>query len=177
MPTQARGARIHRVARKPSRFQLTSEQVEFLNREIIPSRLDAQGYLVRFRSKFGDSLVPGYADVVMAYVKEARAKNRERNLGVSWVRDHKKGVAGVGVCITSSLGTNEQDTCRWPFGHPGEKGFRFCGQEVVRRGIYCVEHEVVSKAPKYVPTKKPLSPVQGEARLVQTRRGRWSDRE
>jgi GcrA cell cycle regulator len=30
--------------------------------------------------------------------------------------------------------------CSWPTGHPGEKGFHFCGQRPVSGKPYCSEH-------------------------------------
>lgn len=31
-------------------------------------------------------------------------------------------------------------TCSWPLGHPGEKGFHFCGKRPVQGKPYCAEH-------------------------------------
>ena len=31
-------------------------------------------------------------------------------------------------------------TCSWPFGHPGEKGFHFCGARPLPGKPYCAEH-------------------------------------
>lgn len=30
--------------------------------------------------------------------------------------------------------------CQWPFGHPGEKGFHFCGDPVAHGRPYCSTH-------------------------------------
>lgn len=30
--------------------------------------------------------------------------------------------------------------CRWPHGHPGGTGFRFCGKRIVPGKSYCAEH-------------------------------------
>ena len=30
--------------------------------------------------------------------------------------------------------------CRWPFGHPGEQEFRFCGTPRIATRPYCAEH-------------------------------------
>lgn len=35
--------------------------------------------------------------------------------------------------------------CQWPIGHPGEKGFHFCGETVIRAGRpYCEHHHAVA---------------------------------
>jgi GcrA cell cycle regulator len=31
-------------------------------------------------------------------------------------------------------------SCLWPFGHPGQNGFRFCGAEPLPGKPYCAEH-------------------------------------
>lgn len=31
-------------------------------------------------------------------------------------------------------------TCSWPEGHPGDKGFRFCGKRPLPGKSYCAEH-------------------------------------
>ena len=31
-------------------------------------------------------------------------------------------------------------TCQWPIGHPGTKGFRFCGKPAEPNRPYCAEH-------------------------------------
>jgi GcrA cell cycle regulator len=35
-------------------------------------------------------------------------------------------------------------SCSWPHGHPGEKGFHFCGARVVPGKPYCAEHTAVA---------------------------------
>jgi GcrA cell cycle regulator len=35
-------------------------------------------------------------------------------------------------------------TCSWPIGHPGEKGFRFCGARPVAGKPYCAEHAAMA---------------------------------
>ncbi len=35
-------------------------------------------------------------------------------------------------------------TCSWPHGHPGEKGFHFCGARAVNGKPYCAEHAAVA---------------------------------
>ena len=34
--------------------------------------------------------------------------------------------------------------CRWPIGHPGEPGFRFCGHSATTGRPYCEEHCAVA---------------------------------
>lgn len=41
-------------------------------------------------------------------------------------------------------------TCSWPHGHPGEKGFHFCGQRALSGKPYCAEHAALA----YVQPKK-----------------------
>lgn len=38
--------------------------------------------------------------------------------------------------VTVALGP----TCSWPEGHPGDKGFRFCGKRPLPGKSYCAEH-------------------------------------
>lgn len=40
--------------------------------------------------------------------------------------------------------------CSWPTGHPGEKGFHFCGNRPLPGKPYCAEHAALA----YVPPKK-----------------------
>jgi GcrA cell cycle regulator len=35
-------------------------------------------------------------------------------------------------------------TCSWPHGHPGEKGFHFCGARAVAGKPYCAEHAALA---------------------------------
>ncbi len=35
-------------------------------------------------------------------------------------------------------------TCSWPHGHPGEKGFHFCGDRAVGGKPYCAEHAALA---------------------------------
>jgi GcrA cell cycle regulator len=35
-------------------------------------------------------------------------------------------------------------TCSWPNGHPGEKGFHFCGARAVPGKPYCAEHAALA---------------------------------
>jgi len=35
-------------------------------------------------------------------------------------------------------------TCSWPLGHPGEKGFHFCGANPLAGKPYCSEHAAVA---------------------------------
>ncbi len=35
-------------------------------------------------------------------------------------------------------------TCCWPVGHPGEKGFHFCGGHPVNGKPYCAEHAALA---------------------------------
>ncbi len=30
--------------------------------------------------------------------------------------------------------------CKWPFGHPGDEDFYFCGKTVITGKAYCGEH-------------------------------------
>jgi hypothetical protein len=40
-------------------------------------------------------------------------------------------------------------TCQWPFGHPGEDGFHFCGKKTFATFSYCKEHaEMAYRAPE-----------------------------
>lgn len=35
-------------------------------------------------------------------------------------------------------------SCSWPIGHPGEKGFHFCGAKPLTGKPYCAEHAAVA---------------------------------
>jgi GcrA cell cycle regulator len=35
-------------------------------------------------------------------------------------------------------------TCSWPLGHPGEKGFHFCGERAMGTKPYCAEHAALA---------------------------------
>jgi GcrA cell cycle regulator len=35
-------------------------------------------------------------------------------------------------------------SCSWPIGHPGEKGFHFCGEKPLTGKPYCAEHAAVA---------------------------------
>lgn len=35
-------------------------------------------------------------------------------------------------------------SCSWPQGHPGEKGFRFCGERPLPGKPYCAEHAALA---------------------------------
>lgn len=39
-----------------------------------------------------------------------------------------------------AVGFTKAGACQWPFGHPGENGFRFCGDQVVSGRPYCPQH-------------------------------------
>lgn len=39
---------------------------------------------------------------------------------------------------------NQGPTCSWPLGHPGEKGFHFCGARSLPGKPYCGEHAAVA---------------------------------
>jgi hypothetical protein len=41
----------------------------------------------------------------------------------------------------SSKGLRE---CRWPIGHPGEAGFRFCGAKTQVGSVYCDQHAEIA---------------------------------
>jgi hypothetical protein len=41
----------------------------------------------------------------------------------------------------SSAGLRE---CRWPIGHPGEKGFRFCDAATSAGRVYCAKHAEIA---------------------------------
>ena len=44
-------------------------------------------------------------------------------------------------------------TCQWPFGEPGTKEFRFCGEETLEGYSYCPKHvEMAYREPE--PRKK-----------------------
>jgi GcrA cell cycle regulator len=34
--------------------------------------------------------------------------------------------------------------CRWPIGHPGEAGFRFCGAKTQVGSVYCDQHAEIA---------------------------------
>ena len=40
------------------------------------------------------------------------------------------------------------DTCRWPFGHPYEKDFYFCGRKPLEKFPYCKLHVLYAFQPK-----------------------------
>ena len=39
-------------------------------------------------------------------------------------------------------------TCRWPIGHPDEKGFYFCGRTPIEKFVYCKLHLLYAYQPK-----------------------------
>ncbi len=41
------------------------------------------------------------------------------------------------------------DTCRWPFGHPYEKDFYFCGRKPLEKFPYCKLHVLYAFQPKH----------------------------
>jgi GcrA cell cycle regulator len=47
-------------------------------------------------------------------------------------------------------------TCRWPLGHPGEKGFAFCGAEPAARSCYCARHHALSIDPNRYSVRSPI---------------------
>ena len=40
------------------------------------------------------------------------------------------------------------ETCKWPFGHPNEKDFYFCGREPMEKFSYCKLHLLYAYQPK-----------------------------
>ena len=40
------------------------------------------------------------------------------------------------------------ETCRWPFGHPNEKDFYFCGRKPLEKFPYCKLHVLYAFHPK-----------------------------
>jgi GcrA cell cycle regulator len=52
--------------------------------------------------------------------------------------------AREGAIPLAKLGHN---TCRWPFGTPGDDGFGFCGCKAVALGPYCLEHAELAYEP------------------------------
>jgi GcrA cell cycle regulator len=45
--------------------------------------------------------------------------------------------------VRRSLGVSGP-TCSWPHGHPGEKGFHFCGERTLPGKPYCAEHAALA---------------------------------
>lgn len=39
-------------------------------------------------------------------------------------------------------------TCRWPIGHPGDAGFRFCTEHALQGKPYCAEHSALAYVKK-----------------------------
>lgn len=44
------------------------------------------------------------------------------------------------VDLFKNLSPSPYRTCQWPFGHPGEEGFHFCGEATFGGFSYCREH-------------------------------------
>lgn len=65
---------------------------------------------------------------------------------------------------TPALAAINANGCVWPFGHPGENDFHFCGHKVARQGVpYCAGHMALA----YVPPK-PLTDSKGGATYYAT---------
>jgi len=52
--------------------------------------------------------------------------------------------------------------CKWPFGHPGESGFHFCGSAALLNKPYCPEHYQMA----YLPARPKGSQAPREERSV-----------
>lgn len=52
--------------------------------------------------------------------------------------------------------------CKWPFGHPGESGFHFCGSAALLNKPYCPEHYQMA----YLPARPKGSQAPREERPV-----------
>lgn len=50
-----------------------------------------------------------------------------------------------------TMGELKAGMCRWPFGHPENKDFRFCGEACDPGSPYCPEHMAAAKAPARKP--------------------------
>jgi GcrA cell cycle regulator len=48
----------------------------------------------------------------------------------------------------ASVNTLNDSMCKYPIGHPGEKGFAFCGRSSLNRSPYCADHTRLSYQPK-----------------------------
>lgn len=60
-------------------------------------------------------------------------------------RPTPKTVVTVRPTVVSGTGPG----CKWPFGHPGESDFHFCGKPSLGGKSYCSEHYAVA----YLPSK------------------------
>jgi GcrA cell cycle regulator len=72
---------------------------------------------------------------------------------------HKEALVAPPINGISLVDLNE-NTCRWPHGHPGQAGFSFCGGHAVSGLPYCAHHCRIAYLPV---TRKndPLSNVAG----------------
>jgi len=91
----------------------------------------ARGLIKEFPNIRKSAFVPHIVDMLRAF-RESEKKMETRS-------EETENLLGGAV-------TSEHDCC-WPIGHPGEKGFRFCGAPAERRGRpYCEGHRKLSHA-------------------------------
>lgn len=55
-------------------------------------------------------------------------------------KDHVEKAAGAVAIMTWPPQQPDSRTCKWPIGHPHEKGFHFCGIKTTDSKPYCPEH-------------------------------------
>lgn len=94
------------------------------------------------RQLAGDGLSMAAAAAVLGVSKNA-VIGRARRIGIVWARSNGPHVKSVAVSTTEFPGPGR---CVWPHGHPGEDGFRFCGDQA-EAGPYCDKHRAVAYVP------------------------------
>jgi GcrA cell cycle regulator len=74
-----------------------------------------------------------------SYIAEAIGLSRNQVIG----KAHRLGLAERASPIMRPLRVIDLKPkhCRFPHGHPGEPGFRFCGKPRAEESSYCPEHE------------------------------------
>lgn len=69
-----------------------------------------------------------------------------RESSVVYRRGAVPGITLAGVTHIAAAPIGPARACQWPFGHPGEPGFRFCGAPSTHRS-YCAAHAAVAYVP------------------------------
>ena len=67
------------------------------------------------------------------------------------------------LSLMKGSGTSPFRTCQWPFGHPGESDFHFCGKMTYGTFSYCRDHV---EAAYRVPESRNSSPVNSGRRAA-----------
>lgn len=64
------------------------------------------------------------------------------------------------VELFKHLSASPHRTCQWPFGHPGEESFHFCGKSTYNGFSYCKNHVALAYR---IPEKRSSEPKRNAA--------------